>query len=220
MNILGICGRKGGSGKTTLAVHLGAEFAQRGRSVVLVDCDTQGSASQWAEPGNLPMKVLHMPLEDENAVASWSNEVRALPADLIVLDSPPHLDSALGGVIGISDMVLVPCAPSGIDLVAASETIGLVREIRDLRGDGGPAILVVPNRVDKRTASGRELGAVLNDLEEDVAMGLGSRTAFSDAFNTGEWVGDYARHRTAHREIQALADEVTDIFDRNAKGVA
>lgn len=209
MDIIGICGRKGGSGKTTLAVHLGAEFVQRGRRVVLVDCDIQGSASHWAEPGNLPMPVKHMPLESDAEVADWSAAVRALDADLAVLDSPPHLDSALGGVIGLSGLVLVPCPPSGLDLVACAETIGLVGEVRAIRGDGGPDILVVPNRVDRRTASGRELAMTLSDLEEPVAVGLGARTAFSDSFNIGEWVGDYARHRTAHREIRVLADEVS-----------
>jgi chromosome partitioning protein len=208
MTILGICGRKGGSGKTTLAVHLAGEFVRRGRAVVVADCDIQASARQWAEPGNLPMEVRPMPLESDDDVTRWSADVRALDVDMVVLDSPPHLDAALGGVIGVSDLVLVPCAPSGLDLMAAAETVGLVREVRALRGDGGPAILVVPNRVDKRTASGRELAEALLDLDEPVATGLGHRTAFSDAFNAGEWVGDYARHRTAHREIRVLADEV------------
>jgi len=218
MMIIGICGRKGGSGKTTLSVHLAAEFVQRGKSVMLVDCDIQGSASQWAEPGNLPMKVLHMPLEGSDTIAAWCDEVRSLEVDLIVLDSPPHLDAALGGVIGLSDLVLIPCAPSGLDLVAAAETIGLVREIRDLRNNAEPAILIVPNRVDKRTASGRELSTALADLEERVAIGLGSRTAFSDAFNAGEWVGDYARNHAAHKEIKALADESIDILGWVSKG--
>lgn len=210
MAILGICGRKGGVGKTTLAVHLAAEFVHRDVSVALVDCDIQGSASHWAAPGNLPVTVRHMPLESDDAVAEWSGAVRDLEVDLVVLDSPPHLDSALGGVIGVSDLVLVPCTPSGLDLVAAAETIGLVREVQDLRDDGGPTILVVPNRVDRRTASGRELTASLLELGEPVADGLGARTAYSDAFNSGEWVGDYARHRVAHREIRVLADQVAE----------
>ena len=218
MTILSICGRKGGCGKTTLAVHLSAEFAQRDRGVVLIDCDIQGSAHQWAEPGNLPMDVHHMSLDDDESVVDWSHNVRELETDLVFLDSPPHLDSALGGVIGISDIVLVPCSPSGLDLVATAETISLIREVRDLRDDGGPAILIVPNRVDKRTASGRELMVVLKDMNEQVANGLGARMAFSDAFNAGQWVGDFARHRTAHREIRVLADDVADILEKIPRG--
>lgn len=44
MTILGVCGRKGGSGKTTVAVHLGAEFAQRGRRVTVVERILGGSS--------------------------------------------------------------------------------------------------------------------------------------------------------------------------------
>jgi chromosome partitioning protein len=208
MPIIGVCGRKGGSGKTTTAIHLGAELATRGMTVAVVDCDVQGSATHWAEPGNLPMPVYHMPLEADEQVAEWSKVVRAVGAAYIVLDSPPHLNAALGGVIGLADVAVIPCGPSGLDLIATGETVGLVREIRDARGDGRPRITLVPNRVDRRTASGRELCDALADMGEPVAPEVHYRTAFVDAFNAGQWVGAYAANTPAHREMKALADHV------------
>lgn len=215
MKVIGVCGRKGGSGKTTTAVHLAAELATRGKSVVLIDCDVQGSATYWSEPGNLPMPVHHMPLETDDTVGEWSALVRSIRADIVVLDSPPHLNAALGGVIGMSDIAVVPCGPSGLDLVATGETVGLIREIRDQRGNSLPAILLVPNRVDHRTASGKELSAALADLGEPVADEIRYRTAFSDAFNNGTWVGTYAPNSPAHREMTALADRVISILEPN-----
>ena len=208
MKIIGVCGRKGGSGKTTTAVHLAAELTTRGKRVVLVDCDGQGSATYWAEPGNLPMPVEHMPLETEKQVHAWSESIRALKADFIVLDSPPHLNEALGGVIGLSDLAVIPCGPSGLDLIATGETVSLVREIRAARGGKLPGIALVPNRADRRTGSGRELSDALADLKEPIAPVIGSRTAFSDAFNNGDWVGAFAPNSTAHSETKALADFV------------
>ena len=208
MAIIGVCGRKGGSGKTTVAVHLAAELTARGMSVILVDCDTQASANHWATPGHLPMPVEHRPLESVDEIADWSGEIRSLRADIVVLDSPPHLNAALGGVIGISDLALVPCGPSGLDLMATAETVGLIREIRTARKDRKPAIVLVPNRVDVRTATGRELRGALDDIGETVAPELRSRMAFSDAFNAGQWVGTYARNSAAHEEIHDLVDFV------------
>lgn len=208
MSIISVCGRKGGCGKTTVAVHLAAEFAARGLTSVLVDCDIQGSATYWAEPGKLPMPVKRMPLENGKEVGGWSRDIRDIKADYVVLDSPPHLDAALGGVIGLSDLAVVPCGPSGVDLIATGETIGLIREIRQARGNGRPAIVLVPNRTDKRTASGRELTGALGKMGEPVTPEIHARTAFSDAFNSGQWVGAYAPRSPAHEEIRALADAI------------
>lgn len=214
--MIGVAGRKGGSGKTTTAVHLAAELASRGKSVVLVDCDTQGSARHWAEPGNLPMPVHHLPIDHDDQVETWTRAVHRFGADFIVLDSPPYLNAALGGVIGLSDVVVVPCGPSGMELMATAEMVGLIRDVQRERS-GAPKILLVPSRVDRRTASGRELGDALADMGEAVAPEIRMRTAFSDAFNVGACVGSYAAGSAAHDEMRALTDAVLGALGTPAK---
>ena len=86
---------------------------------LLVDCDLQGSAKAWAELEKLPMRVEHMPIETDAQVAPWSRAVRSIKADYVLLDSPPHLNAVLGGVIGISDLVVVPRLPARPFLCAA-----------------------------------------------------------------------------------------------------
>jgi cellulose biosynthesis protein BcsQ len=44
---LGFGGTKGGTGKTTIAVHAAAWLAARGRRVLLIDADEQQTAMDW-----------------------------------------------------------------------------------------------------------------------------------------------------------------------------
>jgi chromosome partitioning protein len=58
--------------------------------------------------------------------------------------------------------MVVPVTPSGADLIATSKAFDLLREARTVRQDRKPACLMVPSRVDRRTAAGREIEAALS----------------------------------------------------------
>jgi chromosome partitioning protein len=211
--IVAVGNLKGGVGKSTLAVNLACELAGSHRVVVL-DADAQATATEWGAMGRLPVQIDALPLDDERQAAAWMRRVQSSPADLVLIDLPPHNGAATAAALMMADLFVVPVAPSGLDLRAAAKALDFLREARAARGDGKPAALLVPSRVDRRTGAGREIEAALHEMGERVGPAIGSRSAFVDSATSGEWVGMFAPRSTAHQEIMALSA----VVDRITKG--
>jgi chromosome partitioning protein len=108
--VLLLAQRKGGSGKTSLAVNLAGVASSEGLTVALVDCDCQASASRWAlgreavdrlsreetvaalDPELAPMQFARERLFE--VFPKCAHEVRSCP-EIVVIPSAPHcrLDS-------------------------------------------------------------------------------------------------------------------------------
>jgi chromosome partitioning protein len=207
MTIVTVAQRKGGVGKTTLAVCLAAELARRDLDVALVDSDPQRSACQWAELGNLEFPVHEIGLETET-VARWAREVKKVhaQAQIVVIDTAPS-ERQLGASIAVADLILVPCTGSGLDIEATEGTIGIINAVRARRGTP-LAVILVPNRVDRRTLEGRQLEDELRSFSEIVGPPISYRSSFVRAFSTGQSVADIGRGTPADLEIIALGDLV------------
>lgn len=197
---------KGGTGKSTIAINVACSLAGKKTRVILIDADAQGTATDWAAAGELPIEVIPLPLDDETDNATWISEVIAIKTqnDLVVVDLPPHIGATLQAALVVSDLFLVPVTPSGADLKATMKALDLLGEARNIRGNGKPPALLIPSRVDRRTGPGREIEAVLHDFGEPVAPAICQRSAHVDAFTAGQWIGAFARKSAAHTEIDAL----------------
>jgi Mrp family chromosome partitioning ATPase len=64
--IISLVNSKGGVGKSTLAGNLAGWLARHGRSVILADCDTQQSSSEWITEALPDLQVVR--LADADAV--------------------------------------------------------------------------------------------------------------------------------------------------------
>src|SRR5262245_54136052 len=123
--IITVAQRKGGVGKTTVAVSIAAELAQRGHNTSLIDADPERSACQWAEPGNLGFPVYEMPL-GEDPISIWASDVRKIKADVVVIDTAPN-EREMAAAIAMADVILVPCTASGLDIEATAHTLAIIR---------------------------------------------------------------------------------------------
>lgn len=128
MPTVAIISQKGGAGKTTLALHLAAAAQDAGRVSLVIDTDPQATASQWAAwRKDQPPEVIDSP---PPRLTAKVEQARDQGAEFIVIDTPPHADSAARAAVEAADLVLIPCRPSAFDLSAIQTTAKLVQLLR------------------------------------------------------------------------------------------
>lgn len=173
---------KGGCGKTSLSVHLAHEIARAGPRVLLIDADSQGSASDWnASREDKPLfSVVGM------AQATIHRDLPELAKgyDHVVIDSPPRMAKIARSAIIASDLVLIPVQPSSYDVWAADETVEIISEAQVTRPEIKAAFVV--NRKIVNTSIGREVTAALKEYEiPTLRTPINQRIVISEASNGG-----------------------------------
>ena len=142
---------KGGVGKTTATIFLGVALAETGRTVEVWDADPQASATEWAEDAAEAGEALPFAVVPVNAASIKRREVAA---DVVLIDTPPGEASIQGAAARRADVVIVPTAPSILDLKRVWATLDSL---------GGVPAIVLLNGANVRTLSCRTAREVLDD---------------------------------------------------------
>ena len=172
---LALANLKPGTGKTTSAVWLAHVFAQAGNTVLLVDADPSGSALEWSDlaamdPGMPPEAAFPFRI-----VALPSRELhRRLPEiasadDVVIIDAPQLEDHAAiaRSALRYADEILIPCAPTPIEINRTSPVREEISEIDAVRERPARSAILL-NRCITRAHSTADAREALVGLGYDV----------------------------------------------------
>jgi chromosome partitioning protein len=126
MPVISVCSSKGGAGKSTSAVLLGLELAEKGAAVSIIDADRNVPVMSWSRrqgrPDNLQVIA---DLSEETIIDTISDA--AAKSSFVLVDLEGTASMAVGYAISRSDLVIIPCQGSQLDAAEAVKTVKLVR---------------------------------------------------------------------------------------------
>jgi chromosome partitioning protein len=215
MAIIAVAGRKGGIGKSTIVGNLAAEFAAMGRTVAVLDADPQHSLAAWAAqgPGMLAACVEKVDGGAETLPARARKAQKE--DDIVLIDTPPGTPAMAYQAALAADLLLLPCGPSPLDLLALKEALAQALKARAARRTKRPRIRFVPSKVLMNTNLGRSLSSSLKDMGRKVLPPVGQRVAVAEAVAEGLTMREYAPGSAAHMEFEKLAKAVDKIASRS-----
>ena len=202
--IVSLINQKGGVGKTTAAVNLASGLAEAGNRILVVDADPQGSVVQWQSIADgAEFEVLHLPSPQ------LSKELKTVSRryDHIVVDSPPAIEDITRAAIEVSNLAIIPIAPSPLDIWSSKETIALVNSLGKKYRKLNAKILIY--RKIPGTRLGKEAREAMGSYDLDIlSTEISQRIVFVEAMIAGLSVLKYAPKSIAADEIRSLCKEI------------
>ena len=145
--VITISQQKGGSGKTTIAVHLALAFIKyHNLKVAVIDTDPQGSLGKWFMI-RTEKKVSNDNLTFKTASlwgAQYESKALKKDHDIVIIDTPPKIESDARPSIESADLVLIPVAASHVDFWATGAIVDIAKK-------ANKKILIQINRSSQRS---------------------------------------------------------------------
>jgi chromosome partitioning protein len=223
--VIAVCNQKGGSGKSTIAMHLAAALHGLSHHVLVVDADPQNTLVRWSSSATehpLPLRVI--------SLAAAGNRIHREVAkyvpdhDYIVVDCPPGISTSGDTevpvvVLGIAGLAIIPLGPSPADIWATQGMLRLVELAEAFNPDLKTFLLLT--RVTEGTVLQREAKKLLVEFNRPVfKTWIADRECYKQVMGLGTTVLDAAtltrlRMRgavPAAKQIRELAQEVIHIL--------
>lgn len=201
MRTIAVIARKGGSGKTTVSVHLALAAHLRSMRTLLADTDPQQSSSE-ALKGR---RVAGPEVVQSTGPELYGVQVAAQRAgiDALIIDTPAGHEEDIGAAVVLADLSLLVVRPTFLDIAASLQTATILRRLRR------PAMVVLNQAPAPR--DGVEPPAVKKALEAlrlmqlpVVPAVLRSRAVYQTALESGHSAEELGAGGPAADEVGAL----------------
>lgn len=207
--IILIGSQKGGCGKSTTAVNICAELAEKRHDVVLVDADRQSTAANWAMD-----RAENESLTKVHCVQKYEN-IRETLIDLdkryeyVIVDAAGRDSRELRTGMTAAHILIVPFRPSQPDLDTLPNMQEIIIQAKDLNPNlivFGLITMAPTNPIIHEEADAREC---LNDYPEIKLLStmIRDRKVYRDAMSDGLGVVEMDNLK-AKTEIKKLIEEV------------
>jgi chromosome partitioning protein len=237
---IAVCNQKGGVGKTTTTINLGAALAEQGRRVLLVDFDPQGALSVGLgiQPHDIDSTVYNLLMERDvtaHDVLFKTNVdgMDLLPSNIDLSGAEVQLvhevgrEYVLGGVlqplVADYDMILIDCQPSlgllTINALACADGVLIPLECEYFAMRGVALLMETIDKVSHRLNTKLAIDGLLATMYD--SRTLHTREVLASIVNG---FGDQVFHTVINRTVRfpdaTVAGEPITSFDSGSMGAA
>ena len=203
--VITISQQKGGSGKTTLAVHLALAFIKyHSLKVAVIDTDPQGSLGKWfmirtekkIPSDNLTFKTASL------WGAQYESKTLKKDHDIVIIDTPPKIESDARPSIESADLVLIPIAASHVDFWATGAIVEIAKK-------ANKKILIQINRSSQRSKLITKTNEFIKSLDLSATITIiGNRQIFAASMGEGKTAVEKQKKSNAVEEIKNLSEQI------------
>ena len=203
--VITISQQKGGTGKTTLAVHLAMAFIKYHKlKVAIIDTDPQGSLGKWfmirseknVSNENLTFKTASL------WGAQYESKTLKNDHDIVIIDTPPKIESDARPAIEAADLVLIPMAASHVDFWATGAIVEIAKT-------ANKKILVQINRSSQRSKLINKTNDFIKSLDlTSTKTIIGNRQIYTSAMGEGKTAVEKQKKGNAVEEIKNLSEQI------------
>ena len=203
--VITVAQQKGGTGKTTLAVHLALAFIKyHNLKIVIIDTDPQGSLGKWfmiRSKKNLLDKNLTFKTASLWG-AQYESKTFKKDHDIVIIDTPPKIESDARPSIEAADLVLIPMTPSHVDFWATEAIIDIAKKAEK-------KIFIQINRANERSKLVKKTHEYINTINvKSTNTLIGHRQIYASSMGEGKTAIEKQKKSNAVEEIKKLSEQI------------